>query len=256
VHERDFDPTTRGPNSGATSSATGTAQQAKETAKETAKDVAGTAKEQAKDVAGTAKEQGRQVASQVGTQARSVVSDVRQSVAGQARSQNDKLAGGLRSLADELGNMHGGNTDSPAGQIVSRLGDTGRRAADYLESRGPEGLLDDVQEFARRKPGTFLLAAAAAGFVIGRLGRTTISAARSDDSSNAGSGTVYESRTAYDAAPPATSSLLDDPYAAPATATTAYDTPVGGTTAVGTASVDPTGYPTDPVGVPERGTLR
>lgn len=251
MHERDFDPTTPGTGSGA-STAKETAQQATETAKQTAK-----------DVAGTAKEQGRQVAGQVGSQARSVVSDVRSSVAGQARNGNDKLAQGLRRIADDLGGMHGGDTSSPAGQIVSRLGDTGRRAADYIESRGPDGLLDDVQEFARRKPGTFLIAAAAAGFVIGRLGRSTVSAARSDDSGTdygVAGGSGYETggypstATTGGYATTPTTGLLDDPYAG----SPSYgSTP----TAVGTASVEPTSYPADPfadpVGVPsERGTAR
>lgn len=257
MHERDIDTTTSGPNSGTASSATETAKQAGETAKQGAK-----------QVAGTAKEQGRQVVGEVGTQARSVVSDVRQSVAGQARTGHDKLTESLRRIADDLGNM-GGDTSSPAGQIVSRLADTGRRAADHLQDRGPEGLLDDVQEFARRKPGTFLIAAAAAGFVIGRLGRSTVSAARSDSDSSGG----YDSTAAYGTtatyasggytasgnygtgAP--TTGLVDDPYAAPGTSV--YDTPATttGGSAVGTAAVDPLSYPVDPVGVPsERGTAR
>jgi len=253
VHERDFDSTSRGPGSEPASSATGAAKQATETAKQSAQ-----------EIAGTAKEQGRQVAGQIGSQARSVVSDVRTSVAGQARTQNDRLAGSLRQLADDLSNMHGGDTSSPAGQVVQRLGDTGRRAADYLQDKGPEGLLEDVQDFARRKPGTFLLAAAAAGFVIGRLGRTTISAAR-ESSSHDTSGQVYASNADYAAAPPATSGLLDDPYAGPSTGTGyAVSTGPAGTTAVGTAPVEPTGYPSDPVtgypsdpvGVPERGIPR
>lgn len=243
MHERDFDTTTRGPNSGTT---------------ETAKQAADTAKQSAREVAGTAKEQGKQVAGEVGAQARSVVSDVRQSVAGQARNGHDKLAEGVRKIADELGGM-GGDSSSPAGQIVSRLADTGRRAADHMQNRGPEGLLEDVQEFARRKPGTFLLAAAAAGFVIGRLGRSTMSAARDDSSSQPvtggydtattyGTTSGYPATTGYETAPPM-SGLLDDPYATPST--------VGSPTAVGTATVDPTVYPADPVGVPsERGTAR
>jgi len=286
VHEQNYDPTTAGTYAGTTSSGStasststtsGTAQQAKESAKQTAS-----------EVAGTAKEQGQRVASEVSHQARSVVSDVRQSVTGQVRTGHSKLAEGLRSFSDEIGGM-AGDSSSPANRVVQQLSHTGRRAADYLEDRGPEGLLDDVQNFARRKPGTFLFAMAAAGFVIGRLGKSTTKAARADSNSvgshsydtggtSAGvysggydstggydttggyaTGTTYDTGAGYAtgttyATTPGTTAL-DDPYAGQA-----YDP----ATAVGTAQVDPTvgtgydeaGYPIDPVGTPDRGLSR
>jgi hypothetical protein len=43
--------------------------------------------------------------------------------------------------------------------------------ADYLDRHGPEGVLREVQDFARRRPGAFLATALAAGFVVGRLGK-------------------------------------------------------------------------------------
>jgi hypothetical protein len=43
--------------------------------------------------------------------------------------------------------------------------------ADYLDRNGPEGVLREVQDFARRRPGAFLATALAAGFVVGRLGK-------------------------------------------------------------------------------------
>ena len=43
--------------------------------------------------------------------------------------------------------------------------------ADRLETGGPQGLLDDVTDFARRRPIVFLAAAGGAGFVVGRLAR-------------------------------------------------------------------------------------
>lgn len=139
------------------------------------------AKEGARDVAGTAKQQGGEVAREARYQARSVASDLRGSVTDQARRQNQRAAVGLRQIADRFDEMGPGD-DSPAGQVVRRLGAGGRRAADYLEDRGPEGLLQDVQDFARRKPGTFLVAAAVAGFAVGRLGRTVMSNTQSSGS--------------------------------------------------------------------------
>lgn len=218
-----------------TSSDTG----ASSTAKETAKQATGSAKQAAGEVTDTVKEQGRQVAGEVKGQVRSVASDVRQSVTGQVRTGHGKLAESVRKFADEFGNLSGAESTSPVvGQVVSRVSETGRRAADYLDDRGPEGLLDDVQNFARRKPGTFLLAAAAAGFVIGRLGRSTVAAAR-DETPTATptgaqglyTGTGYDAGAGYDATTPA--------YAT----TTGYDT-TAGTTATGTTT---TGYATPPV---------
>lgn len=283
MHEQNYDPTTAGTYAGTTSSgSTATGQGSSSTASGTAQQAKESAKQTASEVAGTAKEQGQRVASEVGHQARSVVSDVRQSVTGQVRTGHSKLAEAVRSFSDEIGGM-GGDTSSPAGKVVQQLSHTGRRAADYLEDRGPEGLLDDVQNFARRKPGTFLLAMAAAGFVVGRLGKSTTKAARSDSDSvgshsyesggtpagvytggydttgSYATGTTYDTGVGYGtgttyATTPA-ASALDDPYAGQA-----YDP----ATAVGTAPVDPTtatgydeaGYPIDPVSTPDRGLSR
>jgi hypothetical protein len=125
----------------------------------------------ASEVAGTAKDQAGTVAHEVKSQAKSVASDVRDRVGEQARTQNDKLAGTMRRLADELDEMAGSRSDSPAGTVVSRIASGSRQAADYLAERGPDGLLSEVQEFARRRPAAFLATAAVAGFVVGRLGK-------------------------------------------------------------------------------------
>jgi hypothetical protein len=44
--------------------------------------------------------------------------------------------------------------------------------ASWLENRNPGSLLDEVKSFARQRPGTFLLLAAGAGMLAGRLGRS------------------------------------------------------------------------------------
>jgi hypothetical protein len=192
MYQQDVSATARGPN------------QEESAVKEQVQQAAGAAKEGAREVAGTVKEQGREVTREARDQARSVVSDLRGSVTGQARTQNQRLADGLRQASDQFGQM-ATDDGSPAGRIVTQLGQSGRRAADYLEDRGPEGMLDDVQEFARRKPGTFLLIAAAAGFAIGRLGRAAMAASKDEKSSTPdayreGDG-LYRSRTAAEAYP-------------------------------------------------------
>jgi len=132
------------------------------------KEAAGQAASEVKD---TAKEQAQRVGVEARSQARNVASDVRDRVGQQARTQNDKLVSGIRQAADQLDEMRGDRQESPAATVVSRIADSGRQFADYLDRNGPEGVLREVQDFARRRPGAFLATALAAGFVVGRLGK-------------------------------------------------------------------------------------
>jgi hypothetical protein len=153
-------------------------------AKQVAGQTAQAAGQAASDVKDTAKEQALRVGDEARTQIRNVASDVRGKVGEQARTQNDKLVGGIRQVAEELDRMRGDRQDSPAATVVSRVADGGRQMADYLDRNGPEGVLREVQDFARRRPGAFLATALAAGFVVGRLGKGVMKA---DDASSAGS---------------------------------------------------------------------
>jgi len=139
------------------------------------KQAAGQSAEAAGQAAGevkdTAKEQAQRVGSEAKTQVRNVASEVRGKVSDQARNQNDKLVGSIRQMADHLDEMRGDRPDSPATQVVSRVADSGRQLAGYLETKGPEGVLREVEDFARRRPGAFLATALVAGFVVARLGK-------------------------------------------------------------------------------------
>jgi hypothetical protein len=128
------------------------------------------------DVKDTAAEQARRVVGETKSQVRGLASDVRGRVGEQARTQNDRLVGTIRQAADQLDEMRGDRGDSPAATVVSRVADGGRQFADYLERHGPEGVLREVQDFARRRPGAFLATALAAGFVVGRLGKSVAKA--------------------------------------------------------------------------------
>ncbi|MEU7903444.1 hypothetical protein [Actinoplanes sp. NPDC049118] len=125
----------------------------------------------ATEVKDTAKEQALRVGTEAKTQVRNVASEVRDRVSQQARTQNDNLVGTIRQTADQLDEMRGDRAGSPAATVVSRVADGGRQLADYLDRNGPEGVLREVQDFARRRPGAFLATALAAGFVVGRLGK-------------------------------------------------------------------------------------
>jgi hypothetical protein len=128
------------------------------------------------EVKDTAKEQTQRVVQEARTQAGNLASDVRDRVGEQVRGQNDKLVGTIRQTADQLDEMRGDRAEGPAAAVVSRVADGGRQFADYLDHHGPEGVLREVQDFARRRPGAFLVTALAAGFVVGRLGKSVAKA--------------------------------------------------------------------------------
>lgn len=171
----------------------------------TAKQVAGqgvqAAGQAASDVRDTAKGQAQRVGAEARAQARNVASDVRERVSEQARAQNGRLVSSIRQTADHLDQMRGDRPDSPAATVVTRVADGGRQLADYLDRTGPEGVLREVQEFARRRPGAFLATALAAGFVVGRLGKGVLKADPGSgkprgDSFVSGQGERFEAGTA------------------------------------------------------------
>ena len=151
------------------------------TAKEQTSQVAGTAKEQAAGVAGAAKDQAADVAHDAVGQARNLLDELRENVRQQVGTQRSGLAQTLDGYANELRQMaERSDTDGPATeavrQIASRLGDL----KGYLEGDGD--VAADVRRFARRRPGTFLLACAAAGVLAGRATRGAAAARDADRS--------------------------------------------------------------------------
>jgi len=59
-----------------------------------------------------------------------------------------------------------------AADLIRQAAERSQSVASWLENRDPGSLLDEVKSFARQRPGTFLLAAAGAGLLAGRLGRS------------------------------------------------------------------------------------
>jgi hypothetical protein len=161
-----------------------------DTAKDEAKNVQAAATDSARQVAGTAQEQAAKVASDVRDQTRQLADETRKQLSGQAVDQRDRAVGGLRSLGDELRDMSDKAEQSGIGsQLAREGGDLTHKVADFIEQREPAQLLDEVRTYARRNPGTFLIGAAVAGVVVGRLTRGAIAAKQSDDSQPAiGSG--------------------------------------------------------------------
>lgn len=139
------------------------------------------AKQAASQVAGTAADQARSVAGEARQQAGTALEDLRSRAMEEADGQTRRAAGQLRQWASDLSGLAAhAQSDSPARGLVTHAADTGSRAADYLEERGVEGLVGDLQHFARRRPGAFLGGALLAGLAVGRLAKAAGSASGSD----------------------------------------------------------------------------
>jgi uncharacterized protein YjbJ (UPF0337 family) len=153
-------------------------------AKEQAKAAAGTAAEQTKNVAGTAQEEAARVASEASSQLRGLLQQATSQVEEQSSEQKTRLAQTVRTFAEDLDSMHAEDQSSGlASQVVQEVAQQARALASRLEGREPRELLDDVRRFARRRPGTFILGALAAGVITGRLTRAGKAAQDSGTSS-------------------------------------------------------------------------
>ena len=152
--------------------------------REQAGQAAGTATEEGKHVAAVAGEEAQRVATETKQQARVLLEDARGQLEEQSRSQRDRLVQTLSTLGDDLDRMSGQADSGLASQLVKDAAQRVRGVSSRLEGREPAELLDEVREFARRRPGTFLLGALAAGVVAGRFARGAQKAKSSDQMSS------------------------------------------------------------------------
>ncbi|MFJ4209491.1 hypothetical protein ACIPY2_13650 [Paenarthrobacter sp. NPDC089675] len=220
-----------------------------ETAKQEAAGVADTAKDAASGVVDTAKDEAANVAHEVKLNARQLLTQTKGELTDQAATQQQRVAEGLRSISDELSTMaNASNNGGVATDLVQQAAERSSSIAHWLENRDPGSLLNEVKSFARRRPGAFLLLAAGAGVLAGRLGRGMADNASADSS---GTGTTAPRAEYYPSSggavpPPAVD--LPGPDATTAsygtTPTTGYGTTAGVTAAGGAAGygTGTTGY--------------
>jgi hypothetical protein len=177
----------------------GKASEVSGAAGEQGKQVAQRAGSEASEVADTAKDQARQVKGEAAAQARGLVDEAKNELRDQGRSQADQAAKTIHRVGDQADALASGRIDD-AGAVAEYVRRAGQRAHDIanrIDQRGVDGLLADVQNIARRKPGTFLLGCAAAGFVAGRLIRGGTVGSGSDEGSPNGSDQGSESEPVY-----------------------------------------------------------
>jgi hypothetical protein len=154
-----------------------------DTAKGEATNVKDTAAGAASGVKDVAKSEVSNVATEAKYQARNLVDQTRSELRGQASNQQSQLASSLNGWASELGSMASKSEDS--GPMTDLAQEAARRVGEishWLDTHEPADLLDEVKRFARRRPVAFLVLAAAAGVVAGRVTRGAVAANTSVDS--------------------------------------------------------------------------
>ena len=145
----------------------------KEAVKDEAASVAGHAAGEVKNVAGTAKAEAANVATEVKTSALGLMQQAKADLTDQAGTQQQKAAEGIRTISSQLHTMADASEEpGVASDLVRKAAEQSQSVASWLENRDPGSLVEEVKSFARQRPGTFLLAAAGAGMLAGRLGRS------------------------------------------------------------------------------------
>ena len=145
-----------------------------------ASQIATTAGDEVKHVAAEASEGVRAAVDEARTQAQSFISSTRDEVLSQAEVRTAKASEGLRGIATQFQAISNGRPEE-APQLSGYLREAEQRVSAFatrLDDRGPQGVMEDVTRFARRRPGAFLLCAAGVGFVAGRAVRAGAAASR------------------------------------------------------------------------------
>lgn len=183
-------------------------------ATERAPDVKDTSMAAGQHVADVAKEELHKVGNASKRQARDLFRQTQSQLAEQAAGQQKRVASGLRSIGDEFGSMaDSSETQGLASDLAHQAASRAAGIAGWLDQRDPAALLQEVKGFARRRPGTFIAIAAAAGVLAGRLTRSLIAepkdSAESGPPSNAGTSSTTTA-TATDYWPDTATQLVTD----------------------------------------------
>ncbi len=207
-------------------------------ARDEAADVGRSARDAGSQVAQTAAGQAKQVVAETGRQARDLLGEAQGQATDQASVQQQRAAQQLHTVAGELHEMvTKGGQSGLATEVARQAADRIEGAASRLEQREPGDLLEGVRDFARRRPGAFLIGAAVAGLAAGRLTRGLTASGGSSQQSGPQQGTV--------GGVPAASTVTTTYPAGPAYSEPAYAEPAYATDAA---------YPADTIYPAEPGT--
>jgi hypothetical protein len=144
------------------------------TAIDEAREVGRTAQTAAQDVTHEVRQEVSQITSELKQQARGLVDDTRSQLRDKADSQTVNIADRLGGFAAELQALSNGHPEQAetVRRYIDQAGSAVADVAGQLRKKNFAGLVQDLQRFARRRPGAFLAASVAAGFVAGRLVRS------------------------------------------------------------------------------------
>ncbi len=135
-----------------------------DTAMDKAQEVAEKTQDKVSETAAAAKEQAKRTASQVGEQAKQTVDSRMSDVAHEIGS----VADAVRQTSSEIG-----GESQTLSKYGDRLAEQLEGISSYLNEKGVEDVLTDLQDFARRKPVVFLGGAFMLGIMAGRFVRSS-----------------------------------------------------------------------------------
>jgi hypothetical protein len=218
----------------ATSGAVGTSTSKKDAVKEEASNVAGHAAAAAQGVAETAKEEVANVTSEVKSSAQDLLSKAKTGLTGQAGTQQQKAAEGIRTISSQLQSMaEAPDQQGIANDLIRQAAQRSEAVASWLEDKEPGDLLGEVQRFARNRPGTFLLLAAGAGVLAGRLTKGLTAGAPAPQTSAAIPPQPVQAPTTEAVVTSGIGEPFSDLPGTPATYDTSYPAPTPGASPLG-----------------------
>jgi len=111
-----------------------------------------------------------------------IVEQARTQVGERADEGAHHLGQALASAGQELRAMADGSgpTDGPMSDLVRQVGQRASSIGDRIQQQGYRSVANDLSGFARSNPGTFLVAAAGVGFLVGRIVRNADTRAVAD----------------------------------------------------------------------------
>jgi len=176
--------------------------------------VTGAAAEGSREVMGEVKDQVSVMAGDAREQITNLMDRAKEELRSQGESRGQQLTTGLQTLSNQMSAMMQGRPEE-AGWVGTAFSDMQQRIQRYarsLQDRGPRALVDDTAMFARRRPGTFLLAASVTGFAVGRLVRSGAAASSngSSHSNYTSTGSNYSTGSSAMYAPGMSTIPLDD----------------------------------------------
>jgi hypothetical protein len=149
-----------------------------------------TAASEARAVKDSAKSEASSLTSEATDHVADVARSTREDLRVRANEEARKFAGTLRDSGKQLQQMAdaGGGQNGGALPTLAREGASfADRVATRIDQGGLDAVFADVRAWARRNPATFLVGAAAAGFVVGRVVRNAQAGSGSNGSTPNGS---------------------------------------------------------------------